>query len=81
MCLYVKQGTEKYMTPLYRKEDPLYISLYIYRTLKRVWKKLLTISPLRNMTEMESRINALIMFFCSIWIVNMCIYCFYDLKI
>ena len=33
------------------------------------------------MTEMESRINALIMFFCSIWIVNMCIYYFYDLKI
>lgn len=64
MCLYVKQGTEKYMTPLYGKEEPLCISSYMHIELLK--KKLLTVSPLRNMTEMGSRINTLIMFFCSI---------------
>lgn len=39
MCLYVKQGTEKYMTPLYRKEDPLYIPLYMYIELLKEYER------------------------------------------
>ena len=66
MCLYVKQGIEKYMTLWLKRRASVYIFVYAYRTLERVWKKLLTVSPLRNMTEMESRINTWIMFFCSI---------------
>lgn len=45
MCLYVKQDTEKYRTPLYSKDNRyIYVFIYTRTPFGRVQKKLTVVS-------------------------------------